>query len=106
MFANGLREALAADRCDFLVHSLKDLPTVQPDGLVIAATPPREDARDVVVTRDGTPLGALAPGSRVGTARPAASRRRCGTTRGSTSATSAATSTRASRACATESWMP
>lgn len=70
VFANGLREALAADRCDFLVHSLKDLPTVQPDGLVIAATPPREDARDVVVTRDGTPLGSLAPGSRVGTGSP------------------------------------
>ncbi len=52
------------------MHSLKDLPTVQPDGLVIAATPPREDARDVVVTRDGTPLGALAPGSRVGTGSP------------------------------------
>lgn len=70
VFANGLREALAADRCDFLVHSLKDLPTLQPEGLVIAATPAREDARDVVVTRDGTPLGALAPGSRVGTGSP------------------------------------
>nr|WP_154923529.1 hydroxymethylbilane synthase [Microbacterium testaceum] len=70
VFANGLREALAADRCDFLVHSLKDLPTLQPDGLVIAATPAREDARDVVVTRDGTPLGALPPGSRVGTGSP------------------------------------
>ncbi|MEZ3157821.1 hydroxymethylbilane synthase [Microbacterium sp. BWR-S6Y] len=70
VFANGLREALAADRCDFLVHSLKDLPTVQPEGLVIAATPPREDARDVVVTRDGVALGSLAPGSRVGTGSP------------------------------------
>jgi hydroxymethylbilane synthase len=70
VFANGLREALAADRCDFLVHSLKDLPTVQPDGLVIAATPPREDARDVVVTRDGTPLSALPAGARVGTGSP------------------------------------
>lgn len=70
VFANGLREALAADRCDFLVHSLKDLPTAQPEGLVIAATPSREDARDVVVTRDGTPLSALAPGSTVGTGSP------------------------------------
>lgn len=70
VFANGLREALAADRCDFLVHSLKDLPTQQPDGLVIAATPTREDARDVVVTRDGVPLGSLAPGARVGTGSP------------------------------------
>jgi len=70
VFANGLREALAADRCDFLVHSLKDLPTAQPEGLVIAATPRREDARDVVVTRDGTPLHALGPGARVGTGSP------------------------------------
>lgn len=70
VFANGLREALAADRCDFLVHSLKDLPTQQPEGLVIAATPARADARDVVVTRDGTPLGSLAPGARVGTGSP------------------------------------
>lgn len=70
VFANGLREALAADRCDFLVHSLKDLPTLQPEGLVIAATPRREDARDVVVTRDGTPLSELAAGSRVGTGSP------------------------------------
>lgn len=70
VFANGLREALAADRCDLLVHSLKDLPTQQPDGLVIAATPVREDARDVVVTRDGVPLDSLAPGARVGTGSP------------------------------------
>jgi hydroxymethylbilane synthase len=70
VFANGLREALAADHCDFLVHSLKDLPTLQPEGLVIAATPSREDARDVVVTRDGTPLSALPAGSRVGTGSP------------------------------------
>lgn len=70
VFANGLREALAADRCDFLVHSLKDLPTAQPEGLVIAATPSREDARDVVVTRDGAPLGSLAAGARVGTGSP------------------------------------
>lgn len=70
VFANGLREALAAGRCDFLVHSLKDLPTAQPDGLVIAATPRREDARDVVVTRHGTPLSELEPGSRVGTGSP------------------------------------
>jgi hydroxymethylbilane synthase len=70
VFANGLREALAEGRCDLLVHSLKDLPTAQPDGLVIAATPPRADPRDVVITRDGTPLDALAPGSVVGTGSP------------------------------------
>ena len=70
IFANRLREALIAGECDILVHSLKDLPTAVPAELVIAATPVREDPRDVVITRDGTPLHALRPGSRVGTGAP------------------------------------
>lgn len=70
VFATRLREALLAGECDLLVHSLKDLPTLQPDGLAIAATPLRADARDVVVTRDGTPLHLLPAGSVVGTGSP------------------------------------
>jgi hydroxymethylbilane synthase len=70
IFATRLREALLAGECDFLVHSLKDLPTAQPEGLVIAATPVREDARDVAITRDGVPLHELIPGSRIGTGSP------------------------------------
>jgi len=70
IFATRLREALLEGECDFLVHSLKDLPTAQPDSLVIAATPPREDARDVAITRDGVPLHALASGSLIGTGSP------------------------------------
>lgn len=70
IFATRLREALLAGECDFLVHSLKDLPTAIPDGLVIAATPKREDARDVVLTRGGTPLHELHSGSTVGTGSP------------------------------------
>ncbi|MBU4464684.1 MAG: hydroxymethylbilane synthase [Actinobacteria bacterium] len=70
VFATRLREALLAGECDFLVHSLKDLPTAAAPGLFIAATPPREDPRDVVITRDGTPLHRLAPGARVGTGSP------------------------------------
>lgn len=70
IFATRLREALLAGECDFLVHSLKDLPTAQPEGLVIAATPVREDARDVVITRDGVALHELRPGSRIGTGSP------------------------------------
>ncbi len=70
VFATRLREALLSGECDLLVHSLKDLPTLQPRALVIAATPTREDARDIAVTRDGTPLHELAPGSRVGTGSP------------------------------------
>lgn len=70
VFATRLREALLDGQCDFLVHSLKDLPTAVPDGLVIAATPVREDARDVVITRDGTPLHELHAGARIGTGSP------------------------------------
>lgn len=70
IFATRLREALLAGECDFLVHSLKDLPTQQPEGLVIAATPPREDARDVAITREGVPLHQLDPGSLIGTGSP------------------------------------
>jgi hydroxymethylbilane synthase len=70
IFATRLREALLAGECDFLVHSLKDLPTAIPEGLTIAATPVREDARDVVITRGGTPLHELRSGSTVGTGSP------------------------------------
>lgn len=70
IFATRLREALLAGECDILVHSLKDLPTDVPSGLLIAATPVREDARDVAITRDGTPLHRLPAGSKVGTGSP------------------------------------
>lgn len=70
IFATRLREALLAGECDLLVHSLKDLPTAPAPGLVIAATPLRADPRDVVVTRDGTALHELAPGSTLGTGSP------------------------------------
>ncbi|GGH50234.1 hydroxymethylbilane synthase [Microbacterium album] len=70
VFATRLREALRAGECDLLVHSLKDLPTAPAPGLVIAATPARADARDVVLTRDGTPLERLRPGALIGTGSP------------------------------------
>ena len=52
------------------MHSLKDLPTAAPDGIALAAVPPREDPRDVVVARDGLTLGELPAGTRVGTGSP------------------------------------
>lgn len=70
IFATRLREALLAGECDILVHSLKDLPTAVPDGLLIAATPARENARDVAITRDGIPLHELPAGAKVGTGSP------------------------------------
>src|SRR5262247_989558 len=52
VFVSALRDALAAKEIDIAVHSYKDLPTAQPDGLVIPAIPLREDPRDALVARD------------------------------------------------------
>ena len=70
VFVSALREALLDGRIDLAVHSLKDLPTGPSEGIVLAAVPPREDPRDVVVARDGLTLGELPVGSRVGTGSP------------------------------------
>ena len=70
VFATALREALLADECDLLVHSLKDLPTAAAPGLVIGAVPKRADARDVLCARDGLTLETLPEGARVGTGSP------------------------------------
>ena len=70
VFVGALREALLSGAVDVAVHSLKDLPTADPPGLSLAAVPVREDARDVLVARDGLTLGELPPGSRVGTGSP------------------------------------
>jgi hydroxymethylbilane synthase len=64
LFTKEIEEALLDGRADLAVHSLKDLPTELPDGLVLAAVPEREDPRDAVV---GKTLADLPPGARVGT---------------------------------------
>ncbi|QDQ99378.1 hydroxymethylbilane synthase [Tomitella fengzijianii] len=70
VFTAELREAIRDDRVDVAVHSFKDLPTAAEPGLTIAAVPPRADARDALVARDGMTLGELPPGARVGTSAP------------------------------------
>ena len=70
VFASALRHALRAGEVDLAVHSLKDLPVLPEPGLVVAAVPPREDPRDVLVARDGLTLAQLPPGSRIGTGSP------------------------------------
>ncbi|WP_411088439.1 hydroxymethylbilane synthase [Streptomyces sp. 061-3] len=70
VFVAALREALLRGEVDFAVHSLKDLPTAQPEGLVLAAVPRREDPRDVLVARDGLTFEQLPPGARIGTGSP------------------------------------
>jgi len=70
VFVSALREALHAKDIDFAVHSFKDLPTAPADGLTIAAVPVRDDPRDALVSRDGSALSALPPGTRIGTGAP------------------------------------
>jgi len=70
VFVAALREALVRGDVDFAVHSLKDLPTAPDPRLVLAAIPQREDARDVLVARDGLTLGELPQGARIGTGSP------------------------------------
>ena len=74
LFAKEIHEALADGRVDFAVHSLKDLETELPAGIVLACTLKREDARDaLLLTAPGgvaaaDPCACLAPGALVGTA--------------------------------------
>jgi hydroxymethylbilane synthase len=63
VFVSALREALLRGEVDLAVHSAKDLPAEDEDGLVLAAVPERASPLDVLLTRDGE----LRPGSVVGT---------------------------------------
>src|SRR5690606_29057859 len=69
LFTKEIDEALLQGRADVAVHSLKDVPTQLPPGLIIAAFGEREDPRDVVIGAPGNPgtLEALPAGARVGT---------------------------------------
>jgi hydroxymethylbilane synthase len=67
MFTKEIEEALAGNRIDLAVHSLKDLPTELPAPFALAATPPRVDPRDVFVSERYASLSALPAGAKVGT---------------------------------------
>lgn len=68
LFTKEIEEALLAGRVDVAVHSMKDVPAEQPDGLCIAAVPPREDPRDAFVSEAFASFGELPAGARLGTA--------------------------------------
>ncbi|MEU4150386.1 hydroxymethylbilane synthase [Streptomyces sp. NPDC026659] len=70
VFVTALRDALLRGEVDFAVHSLKDLPTSQPEELALAAVPEREDPRDVIVARDALKFTDLPRGARIGTGSP------------------------------------
>jgi hydroxymethylbilane synthase len=67
LFTREIELALAEGRIDVAVHSMKDMPTLQPEGLGITCALPREDPRDAFVSRAAASLADLAAGSVVGT---------------------------------------
>ena len=69
-FVKDIETALLEDRIDIAIHSAKDLGSDIPDGLAILPVGPRQDARDVLVSRDGLPLALLPTGTRLGTSSP------------------------------------
>ena len=69
-FTKELDEALLEGRVDFAVHSLKDVPSDLPAGLLLAAVPEREDPRDVLIAHPRRAFGDLPRGARVGTSSP------------------------------------
>jgi hydroxymethylbilane synthase len=68
LFTKELDEALLDRRIDAAVHSMKDLPTRLPDGIVLAAVPSREDPRDAFICLKARSLVELLPGAVLGTA--------------------------------------
>ncbi len=70
LFTGELERALREGEIDLAVHSLKDLPTANADGLVLAAIPLRADPRDVLITRGEKTLEDLPQGALLATGSP------------------------------------
>ena len=67
VFVKDIEKALLAKKIDIAVHSMKDMPSVLPDGLIIGAVTKRKHPADALVSKDNLMLQDLKPGSRVGT---------------------------------------
>jgi hydroxymethylbilane synthase len=67
VFVKEIEDALLSNAIDLAVHSMKDVPTEIPDGLEFAAILQREDARDILASRDGRKIEQMPKGARIGT---------------------------------------
>src|SRR5579871_3104770 len=67
LFTKEIEDQLLRGEIHVAIHSMKDLPTVLPNGLMIGAVPPREDAHDVFVSKQYDTIDALPDGARVAT---------------------------------------
>lgn len=70
LFVTALRLALLAGEVDFIVHSLKDLPSAPHPELTLAAIPVREDCRDILISKNNIPLDEIEVGGIIGTSSP------------------------------------
>ena len=67
LFTREIEEDLLSGKIDIAVHSMKDMPTIQPDGLILDTYLPREDVRDAFVSPTLSAIAELAEGAVVGT---------------------------------------
>ncbi|WIV50493.1 hydroxymethylbilane synthase [Marivivens sp. LCG002] len=67
LFTREIEEAMLCGDIDIAVHSMKDMPVLQPEGLLLDTYLPREDVRDAFVALDGSKLADLREGATVGT---------------------------------------
>jgi hydroxymethylbilane synthase len=67
LFVKEIEQAMLDKEIDMAVHSMKDMPAVLPEGLVIGCIPFREDHRDVLISKDNVPFSELKQGAVIGT---------------------------------------
>ncbi|MGG3916859.1 hydroxymethylbilane synthase [Parageobacillus thermoglucosidasius] len=67
LFVKEIEHAMLNNEIDMAVHSMKDMPAVLPDGLIIGCVPPREDHRDVLISKNKETFADLPSGAVVGT---------------------------------------
>ena len=67
VFVKEIEEALLSEKIDLAVHSMKDVPGENPEGLIFSAILPREDVRDVLVSRNNIKLEFMPKGAKIGT---------------------------------------
>src|SRR5210317_2171456 len=67
LFTKEIEEDMLSGAIDIAVHSMKDMPVLQPEGLLLDCYLPREDVRDAFISLSGGALSDLSPGAVVGT---------------------------------------